>query len=75
VKKVDEITTEIMELSMEERARLAELLIVSLDAPSDEENLALWVTEAERRLAELRTGSKRAVSLDEAVGRVRSAIS
>jgi putative addiction module component (TIGR02574 family) len=75
VKKVDEITTEIMGLGLEERARLAELLIVSLDAPSEEENLALWVKEAERRMTELRTGRRRGVSLDEAVGRLRAAIS
>jgi hypothetical protein len=75
VKSVDEITTEIMGLRLEERARLAELLIVSLDAPSEEENLVLWVKEAERRLGELRAGSKSAVPLDEAVRRVRLAIS
>ena len=75
MKKVDEITTEIMGLGLEERARLAELLIVSLDAPSEEEHLALWVKEAERRMTELRTGRRRGVSLDEAVGRLRAAIS
>jgi hypothetical protein len=44
----DELEAEIMKLNLDERARLAERIILSLDAPSDEENLRLWVTEAER---------------------------
>jgi len=45
---VEDLEAEVMKLSLEARARLAEKLILSLDAPSDEENLRLWVTEAER---------------------------
>ena len=43
-----------MRLKIDDRARLAEKLLLSLDAPSEEENLQLWVTEAERRLRGLK---------------------
>ena len=46
----EQLEVEIMKLDLDARARLAEKLILSLDAPSDEENLRLWVAEAERRL-------------------------
>ena len=52
----EELEAEVMRLDLEARARLAEKLLLSLDAPSEEENLHLWVAEAERRLKELREG-------------------
>ncbi len=58
-RSIEELETEIMGLGLEGRARLAEKLLLSLEAPSEEENLHLWVTEAERRLKELREGRHR----------------
>lgn len=58
---VEDLEAEVMKLSLEARARLAEKLILSLDAPSDEGNLMLWVTEAERRLWDLRKGKAKEV--------------
>jgi len=55
----EQLEAEIMKLDLDARARLAEKLILSLDAPSDEENLRLWVAEAERRLRDLREGRAR----------------
>lgn len=52
----EQLEAEIMNLSIDARAKLAEKIILSLDAPSDEENLQLWVSEAERRLKDLREG-------------------
>jgi putative addiction module component (TIGR02574 family) len=71
----EKIETEVMKLSLENRARLAEKLILSLDAPSEEENLHLWVAEAERRLRELREGKVREMSAEEAFSRARAALS
>lgn len=51
-----QIETELFSLDLSTRARLAEKLILSIDAPSEEENLKLWVAEAEQRLDDLRRG-------------------
>ena len=71
---VEDLEAEVMKLSFEARARLAEKLILSLDAPSDEENLRLWVTEAERRLRDLRKGKAKEVPAEEAIRRARAAV-
>jgi putative addiction module component (TIGR02574 family) len=71
----EELESQAMNLSLEARARLAKKLLLSLDAPSEEENLALWVAEAERRLQELREGRAKEIPAEEAFRRARSAIS
>ena len=48
-----DLEAEALKLPAAERARLAEILLESLDALSDEENARLWVEEAARRDAEL----------------------
>jgi len=45
-----------MKLSRRERARLAQRLISSLDHEVDADTEKLWLREAERRLAELKSG-------------------
>lgn len=65
----------IMKLDLDARARLAEKLILSLDALSDEENLHLWVAEAERRLRDLREGRAKEIPSEEMFRRARQAIS
>ncbi len=62
-----ELENDVMKLSVEERH------ILSIDAPSDAENLRLWVGEAERRLKELREGAAREVSAEEVFRRVKAA--
>ena len=71
---LEELETAVMNLSLEGRARLAEKLILSLDAPSEEENLYLWVIEAEKRLKELREGKAKEIPAEEAFRRARAAI-
>ena len=71
----DQLEAEVMKLSLEARARLAEKLILSLDAPTEEENLRLWVAEAERRLSDLRGGKAKEIPAEEVLRRARSAIS
>ena len=72
---IEQLESEAMNLSLEERARLANKLLLSLDAPSEEENLALWVAEAEKRLQELREGRAKEIPADETFRRARAAIS
>lgn len=71
----EQLEAEIMKLDLDARARLAEKLILSLDAPSDEENLRLWVAEAERRLRDLRAGRAKEIPAEEVFRRARQAIS
>ena len=73
--KAKEIENEAMKLTVEERAALAKKLILSLDAPSEAENLQLWVHEAERRLKELREGTANDVPAEEVFRQARAAIS
>ena len=70
----NQLEVEIMKLNLEERARLAERILLSLDAPSDEENLRLWVLEAERRLKDLRGGKAKEAPAAEVFRKARAAI-
>lgn len=56
---LSELATEALKLSAEERVRLAEILLRSLEPLSDEENARLWIAEARRRDAELDTDLSR----------------
>ncbi|MBA4158479.1 MAG: addiction module protein [Gemmatimonadetes bacterium] len=67
---VQEIEAEALRLPSHERARLAEVLIASLDA--EDEITQAWADEAERRYEELRTGAVEAVSAEEVFARIRS---
>jgi putative addiction module component (TIGR02574 family) len=71
----EQLDAEIMKLDLDARARLAEKLILSLDVPSDKENLHLWVVEAERRLRDLREGRANEIPAEEMFRRARQAIS
>ena len=73
--ELKELENAVMQLSVSERAALAERLILSVDAPSEAENLHLWVREAERRLKELREGTAKEVPAEEVFRRARAAIS
>ena len=71
---VHQLENELFNLDLNTRAQLAEKLILSIDAPSKEENLKLWVEEAERRLADLRTGKAREYPAEEVFQSVRAAL-
>ena len=70
----EQLEAEIMKLSLDARAKLAERIILSLDAPSEEENLQLWVQEAERRLKDLREGKAKEGAAEDVFRRARAAI-
>ena len=72
---MQQLEAELFRLDIQSRAKLAEKLILSIDAPNEEENLQLWVAEAERRLADLRAGKAREIPSEEVFRGIRAAIS
>ncbi|MBS0431705.1 MAG: addiction module protein [Proteobacteria bacterium] len=67
----DALEQEALHLPVQERARLAQRLLESLDELSDSEVEQLWLTEAERRAREIDEGSVELVSGDELDRRIR----
>ena len=63
-----------LKLPPEERARLAERLISSLDQASDPESEVLWVQEAERRLDELESGQVETIPAERVIENARSSL-
>jgi hypothetical protein len=71
---VERLAEEAMKLPGESRARLADLLVESLDAEELGRIDRLWLAEAKRRRDEVRAGSVNTISGDEARRRVRDVI-
>jgi len=63
---IKRLETEILSLPAEERARLAQMLLVSLEGEAeadDSETIAqAWAEEIEKRVAEVRSGAVKLVS-------------
>jgi len=66
----EDIEAAALQLPERERARLAELLLSSLD--EEDEIAAAWADEAERRFEELKSGRTKALPADEVLERIRS---
>jgi putative addiction module component (TIGR02574 family) len=71
---VARLAEQAMKLPGESRARLADLLVESLEAEELGQIDRLWVAEAKRRRDEVRRGQVKTIPGDEARRRVRSAI-
>ncbi len=71
---IEELETEVLKLDPSTRARLAERLLQSLETLSDTENENLWAEEAERRLAELDTGTVTARPADKVLRNARATL-
>ncbi len=69
-----EITEAALALSEEERGRLAETLVQSLDGDLDPNAESAWAVEIERRLARINAGQATAVPTEEAIARMRRAV-
>ncbi len=71
---MSELERDALQLSAEDRAKLAVSLICSLDETNDdpEEVEKLWVAEAERRVREIQAGSAKLVPAEEVFSRLRS---
>ena len=66
------IEKELLRLEPEARTQLVHTLVKSLGNLSESEIQSLWLDEAERRDAELESGSVKAVSGDEVLNRIRN---
>ena len=72
---IEQLAAEALSLPSEARALLAEQLVESLDVSAPNRPLdELWAAEAQRRLAEVRSGRAQTVSGEEAATRVRLAV-
>ena len=63
--KLKQIEDEVLHLSEDERAELAQKLLLSLDEPSEDEIAEDWLVEAQRRARELDEGIVQPVPADE----------
>ncbi len=70
---LEDIEAAALQLAPAERAKLAERLLISLD--EDDEILATWVAEAERRGDAYERGEMGAVDFDESIAKARERIS
>jgi putative addiction module component (TIGR02574 family) len=68
----EELESEALKLSYDEREKLAHALVLSLD--SDPEVVQLWVAEAERRYQDYLEGKTEAIPGEEALRRIRAAL-
>lgn len=71
---VDQIEKEALALPSEARARLADLLVESLDAAETSHIDKLWATEAKRRRDEVRQVRVRTIPGEEGLARVRRSL-
>lgn len=72
---LEELETEIKQLTLKDRAALAKWLVESLDDLSETEIEALWVEEAEHRLDEMEQGLVNEIPAHEVLRRARAALS
>ena len=71
---VDELSARARALPAEDRARLAEELLESLQGETDADAEAAWDREIERRVAEIESGSVRLISAEEVHAEARRLI-
>ena len=70
--ELDAIEATILQLPQTDRARLAERLLASLG--EDDEILAAWIAEAEKRADALSCGNTTCMPIDEAMSKVRAGL-
>lgn len=73
-KPARELESRALKLPRRERARLAQRLISSLDPGVDADVEKLWLQEAERRLAELKSGKVAGIPAKKVLRKARSAL-
>ena len=69
-----DLESKALKLSRKERARLAQRLISSLDQKVDADTEKLWLQEAERRLAELKSGKLVGIPAEKVIKKARSTL-
>jgi putative addiction module component (TIGR02574 family) len=70
---VSDVFEAALALSEEDRGRLAEQLVQSLDREADPDVEEAWSAEIERRLARVDAGQSKTVTMSEAVARLQQA--
>lgn len=70
----DDLEAKALALPPDQRARLAERIVASLDEAFDPDAEELWLREAERRLAELESGSVHPVPAEAAFEKARTSL-
>jgi putative addiction module component (TIGR02574 family) len=73
-KPARELESRALRLPRRERARLAQRLISSLDPKMDADVDKLWLQEAERRLAELKSGKVVGIPAEKVLRKARSTL-
>ena len=71
---VEQLAEQAMALPGESRARLADILVESLDKEALTEIDRLWLSEAKRRRDEVRSGKAKTIPGDEALRSVRDSL-
>ena len=71
---LQKIEDEALHLSKEERAQLIQRLVLSMEAPSEEELRSEWLLEARRRGEELDDGSVQPVPGEDVMRKARALI-
>mgnify|MGYP002526978052 FL=1 len=66
------VEQEALLLPQEDRAKLAQKLLLSLDTLSEEESKQTWLVEADRRARELDNGNVQPISAEEVRRKARS---
>ncbi len=71
---IEQLAEQAMNLPAESRAKLADLLVESLDADELSRIEQLWVTEAKRRRDEVRSGKVKPIPGAEGLRKVRDTL-
>jgi len=71
---VEQLAEQAMSLPGESRARLADIIVESLDKEALTQIDRLWLSEAKRRRDEVRSGKVKTIPGDEALRRVRDSV-
>ena len=71
----DEILSDVLQLSPEERAEVAHKLLLSLEESEDQEAEAEWSQEVERRAREVLDGTVKTVSWEQIEARLSARLS
>ena len=69
-RKLEELASEALQMSVESRAALAKRLLDSLDELTPEEHERLWVEEASRRYQQLKAGTAGSIASQELFARL-----
>ena len=70
--KIEALEREVLRLPLEERARLAELLLASLEEPPESEVERIWFAEGRQRAEQIDSGGVQLIPSDEVERKARS---